>query len=408
MRAKEGMPSTVTVALAYPNTEAVGVADPGFEALSTRLAALPNLTFERFFLQEGRSPDRRLLAFDVVVLFLSHEGDCLNALRFLRQAGLPLLASERQEGWPLVALEGPCARRNPEPLAPFVDLVFLDDQAWDPLGRGFLERAFGGPGVYIPRLYKVFYKEDGTVAEVTAEGGAPLPVHPSPFPLPPEGINSALPEAERRPALLEVGAGTERLRHLIGIPMDDRELFDAVDRAVSSGARHLRLSFWIGLPTEREEDTSAIPRLVKQVKHHLLKHRQGSQGMGEIVVSLQTFVPRAWTVFQWVPMAEVGILEERIRKIARALRSQGIRVTHDVPKWAYLQGLLARADRRASVLLRLALAKQGDWRRAFREWFLNPEFFALRPRPLEEVFPWDHLFWGKDRLVEAYRRRLET
>ncbi len=399
------MSSTVTVALAYPNTEAVGMADQGFEAFSARLAALPNLTFERFFLEEERPPDRRLLAFDVMAFFLSREGDCLNVLRFLQQAGFPLLASERQEGWPLVALEGPCARRNPEPLAPFVDLVFLDDRAWDALKNG---RTLEGPGVYIPRLYKVFYREDGTVAEVTVEGGAPLPVNPSPFPLPPEGLNFALPEAERRPDLLEVGAGTERLRRLIGIPMGDQELFDAADRVLSSGTRHLRLSFWIGLPAEREEDISAIPRLVKQVRHHLLKHRQGSLGLGEIVVSLQTFVPRAWTVFQWVPMAEGGLLEERIKKIARALRSQGIRVTHDIPKWAYLQGVLARADRRASVLLRLALAEQGDWKRAFRKWFLNPEFFALRPRPLEEVFPWDHLFSGKDRLVEAYRRRLET
>lgn len=399
--------SSVTVALAYPNTEAVGMADPGFEALSARLAALPDLTFERFFLKE-RPPDRRLLAFDLVAFFLAREGDCLNILRFLQQAGLPLLASERQKGWPLVAVGGPCARRNPEPLAPFVDLVFLNDQAWDTLKKGFLARDLKGLGVYIPRLYKVLYKEDGTIAEVTAEGGASLPVNPLPFPSYPEDFPLAPSNAARQPEVIEVGAGTERLRRLIGISMDDRELFETVDCVLSSEARHLRLSFWIGLPTEQEEDISAIPRLVKQVKHHLLKHRQGLRGLGEIVVSLQTFIPRAWTVFQWAPMAEVGVLEERIKKIARLLRSQGIRVTHDVPKWAYLQGVLARADRRASALLQVTLAKQGDWKGAFREWFLNPDFFALRKRPLEEVFPWDHLFSGKDRLVEAYRQRLET
>ncbi|MBI3990462.1 MAG: hypothetical protein HY347_12705 [candidate division NC10 bacterium] len=407
---------TTTVALAYPNPALVGMADPGFEALIARVAALPDLICERFFLRDERPPDRRLFEFDILAFFLSSEGDFLNVLQFLQKDDLPLLAHERQEDWPLVALAGPCAIRNPEPLAAFVDLVFLDDESWNTLRlfrpprrkEGFLERALESPGIYIPRLYKVTYQEDGTIALVVGEGGAPLPVNRSTVPrstptLQSEEVERVSSNVKRRTVAVEVGAGTERLRRMIGVHLDEQGLFDTVDQSVSSEATHLRLSFWIGLPTETDDDVQAIPELTKRIKHRILQSRRDERRLGEIVVSLRTFIPRAWTVFQWIPMAEVAVLEERVKGIERALRFQGIRVGHDVLKWAYLQAVLARADRRASVLLCSALAGSGDWKRAFREWFLNPDFFALRKRPLNEVFPWDHLWTGKDHLVERYR-----
>ena len=58
-------------------------------------------------------------------------------------------------------------------------------------------------------------------------------------------------------------------------------------------------------------------------------------------------------------MAEVKALDEKIRTLTRELRQVGIHVTHDVPKWAYLQGVLARGDRQVGDLLLLALASQG-------------------------------------------------
>jgi hypothetical protein len=70
------------------------------------------------------------------------------------------------------------------------------------------------------------------------------------------------------------------------------------------------------------------------------------------------------------------------------------------PKWAYLQGVLARGDRRVGELLLLALKHRGDWRRAFREWPGNGDYYACRERALDERFPWDHFEVGtkRDRL----------
>ena len=70
---------------------------------------------------------------------------------------------------------------------------------------------------------------------------------------------------------------------------------------------------------------------------------------------------------------------------------------HDVPKWAYLQALLARDDRRMAGLFRLGLETNGDWREACRRWHLKADFFVYRPRRADEVFPWDHLDVGVEK-----------
>jgi len=59
-------------------------------------------------------------------------------------------------------------------------------------------------------------------------------------------------------------------------------------------------------------------------------------------------------------------------------------------------------------LLFLALAHKGDWRRAFREWPRNPDFYACRERPLSERFPWDHFDVGtkRERLETEYQRAM--
>ncbi|HWT77324.1 MAG TPA: hypothetical protein VN648_00755, partial [Candidatus Methylomirabilis sp.] len=128
----------------------------------------------------------------------------------------------------------------------------------------------------------------------------------------------------------------------------------------------------------------------------------------ELTVGVSSFVPKPWTAFQWCAMAEVRALNEKVDHLRRELRRVGIRFTHDVPKWAYLQAVLSRGDRHVSDLLQLALRHQGEWKRAFKEWPRNPDFYACRERPLSERFPWDHLEVGtkRERLETEYRRAM--
>ena len=425
----------VAVVLAYPNTEKIAMVDPHFQALYSRLSGRQDLACERAFLPEEDRPQvlihseskQPLLAFDFIALFLSDEHDALGVLKLLKMGGLPLFAKEREEDLPLVFLGGPCASTNPEPLADFMDAVFLEEEAWEevpqlfrsiregtfPPGeqrdlflRGLLQVA----GVYVPRFYEVSYSDNGTVQAVIPREGAPLPVKQfrvpsSTFQNEQGGLQPGTWNGKRgTPFTIFVGAATERLRRLLGGPLRDEAFFEIMDRFAGTEAPHLRLTFLIGLPTEADEDVLAIPELVKRFKHRILEKRGDKRRLEEVVLHIRTFFPKPWTIFQWSTMEEVGILEARLKALERRLKpSKGIRLVHDLPKWAYLRAVLARGDRRATRLLLLALRYGGDWKRAFLEWHLNPDFFARRQRPLDETFPWDHLGTGKEALIERCR-----
>jgi len=222
------------------------------------------------------------------------------------------------------------------------------------------------------------------------------------------GLVQGLLESGTRTLTIAPEAGTERLRTVIHKSLSDQRLLEAIDLIAASGVPRVKLYFMIGQPTETVEDVAGIIDLAKTARHRILKARRDAASLAELTVGVSSFVPKPWTAFQWCAMAEVKMLDEKIRSLTRELRRVGIHVTHDVPKWAYLQGVLARGDRQVGHLLLLALAHKGDWRRAFREWPRNPDFYACRERPLAERFPWDHFDVGtkRDRLETEYQRAM--
>jgi hypothetical protein len=109
-------------------------------------------------------------------------------------------------------------------------------------------------------------------------------------------------------------------------------------------------------------------------------------------------------------MEDVSILKEKQGRVKKALsREGGVKVSFDVPKWAYLQTLLSMGDRRVSALLLASHRYGGDWRKAFRNSDLNPDYFVYRAKGLKEVLPWDFIDHGlrKEHLVKEYRLALK-
>jgi radical SAM superfamily enzyme YgiQ (UPF0313 family) len=222
------------------------------------------------------------------------------------------------------------------------------------------------------------------------------------------GLVKGLLESGTRTLTIAPEAGTERLRIVIHKSLGDQRLFEAVDLIAESGVPSVKMYFMIGQPTETPEDIDGIIRLAKTARHRILQRRRDPKSLAELTVGVSSFVPKPWTAFQWCAMAEVRALDEKIEHLRRELRRVGIRFTHDVPKWAYLQAVLARGDRQVADLLQLAVKHRGDWKRAFREWPRNPDFYACRERPLSERFPWDHFEVGtkRERLETEYRRAM--
>jgi radical SAM superfamily enzyme YgiQ (UPF0313 family) len=130
----------------------------------------------------------------------------------------------------------------------------------------------------------------------------------------------------------------------------------------------------------------------------------------EVVLSVNPFIPKPATPFQWAPLEKVEDLKRKLKMIQRELKGEKqMDMIHDLPKWAYVQALLSRGDRRVGKMLLGAHRSEGDWPRAFRESSLNPDFFVHRTRDLDEVFPWDFIDHGipKEKLKEEYLKAMK-
>ncbi len=211
-----------------------------------------------------------------------------------------------------------------------------------------------------------------------------------------------------RSVALAPEAGSDRLRRVLNKGLSQEDLARAALDLAAAGIPQLRLYFMVGLPTETREDVADIPRLVRYLQHRVVKDSRGKKHLGLTTLSLSSFVPKPFTPFQWVPLMEVSELKARLKLVAREFHGvKEVRVHTDLPKWAYVQALLARGDRRVGDIL-LAAQEKG-WSRAFRESPVNPDFFTLRARRADELFPWDFIDHGlkKEYLREEYQRALE-
>ena len=221
----------------------------------------------------------------------------------------------------------------------------------------------------------------------------------------------ALKKSHVKTATIAPDAGSERLRRVVNKGITEDHVLTAAETLVAAGIPNLKVYFMLGLPTETGEDVAAIVELVKRIKHVFLKTSRGKGRIGDITVSLSSFVPKPFTPFQWAAMDEVKTLKQKIKTVKTGLaKTANVRVHADVPRWAYLQGLIARGDRRVADVLIKGHENQGNWPRTYKESPINPHFYVHREREPGECFPWDFIDHGIDKsyLYKEYRRALEA
>ena len=204
-------------------------------------------------------------------------------------------------------------------------------------------------------------------------------------------------------------AGSQRLRNVIRKGITEREIFSAVDNLLEYDMVRLRLYFMVGLPTETDEDVDAIVRLVKAMEHRARHTSAGKKGFRSLTLSINQFIPKPATPFQWCPLEDTAVVKKRIRRIKEGLRGEKtVSVTHDIPKWNYIQSLLTLGDRRVGKLLLAVHRLDGNWAQAFREVNVNPDFYVYRRKETTEILPWDFIDHGVEKalLVSEYRKSL--
>jgi radical SAM family uncharacterized protein len=225
-----------------------------------------------------------------------------------------------------------------------------------------------------------------------------------------DSLVQCLKEGKVQTVAVAPEAGSERLRKLLRKGYKEEEILKAIDILVENGISQVKCYFLIGLPSETDEDVKAILDLAKQIRHRILSHRKGQKGQWKVVLSVNPFVPKPATPFQWVPLEEVSELKRKLKIIQRGIKGEkGMEMIHDLPKWAYVQALLSKGDRHVGKILMAAHQYEGDWGKALRETSINPDFYVYRKRDLDEIFPWDFIDHGvpKERLKEEYLKAME-
>jgi len=204
-------------------------------------------------------------------------------------------------------------------------------------------------------------------------------------------------------------AGSERMRQVINKGITEKDVVQAADFLVEAGIPNLKLYFMVGLPAETPSDVEAIVSLCKRVQHRFVRASRSKKKIGRIVVSLNSFIPKPFTPFQWAPLEDVKSLKARIKQVKAGLKAvANIRVHADIPRWAYIQALLSRGDRRTAQLLVAAQENQGNWVKTLKASIINPDFYVYRERSFDEILPWDFIDHGIDKsfLIEEYQRAL--
>ena len=204
-------------------------------------------------------------------------------------------------------------------------------------------------------------------------------------------------------------AGSERLRKVINKGMTEEDILRGADLVFGAGIPNLKLYFIIGLPTETQEDIEEIIGLAEKIREVQLRHARPAGRIGRVTLSVNSFVPKPFTPFQWEPMEDVQSLNRKQRFLEKAVKKIGnMNMIHDLPKWEFIQALLSRGDRRVGRLLKAAHERGGDWKVVARELGIDMDLFVTRRRGFEEVLPWDFVDIGvrKEYLKNEYGRAL--
>jgi len=190
----------VTVALIYPNTYFVGMSNLGYQQVYHLLNHREDTICERVFLPDRDDMDeyqrtgtqifslesqRLLRDFDIIAFSIPFENDYLHALKILEMGNIPLMAAERSEEHPLVVAGGVTTFLNPEPMADFIDLFLIGEgeELVNEFVDGYLKNNDAEKvellskltkieGIYVPSLYSVSYKPDGTIESFVQKGKA--------------------------------------------------------------------------------------------------------------------------------------------------------------------------------------------------------------------------------------------
>lgn len=196
------------------------------------------------------------------------------------------------------------------------------------------------------------YREIGRLCSYIVEHGGKVSVSSLRMDRLDQEMLDALTASGHKTISLAPEGGSQRLRDMIKKNLTEEQILSACEMLISRDILNLKLYFIIGLPTETDQDLQELIRLVAAIRERVLEKAKINRRIGEIILSVNPFIPKPFTPFQWCGMESLQSLERKMKLLEKGVRGiANVQLKVESPKGCYFQALLSRGGRELSGLL---------------------------------------------------------
>jgi radical SAM superfamily enzyme YgiQ (UPF0313 family) len=193
--------------------------------------------------------------------------------------------------------------------------------------------------------------------------------------------------------------GTERMWRVIKKKINEEAVLKSAEMAKDASIQTLKLYFIIGLPFEEDKDIDGIVDLIRQVHKIYIKNHQSrddkTDGRRKIRLSINPFVPKPHTPFQWCAMNKEKELKKKLNRIAFEVKDlKGIHLEKKSIREAILQGIFSLGNRKVAEGLFYKVGENLNFSQAWKKAGVNPNSIVFEPKSLDCLFPWDMIDSG--------------
>ncbi|HIJ86542.1 MAG TPA: radical SAM protein [Desulfuromonadales bacterium] len=201
--------------------------------------------------------------------------------------------------------------------------------------------------------------------------------------------------------------GSQRMRDVIRKNLTEAQILAACAMLIDHDILNLKLYFIIGLPGETDGDLDEMISLIETIRAQVIERSRANKRLGEITVSVNPFIPKPFTPFQWCGMEPLPSLEHKVKLLeSRLKRLSNVKLKVESLRESYLQALLSRGDRRLSPLL-VEMAEGATLKKAAKACGINTESYVQRTIAADELLPWSIIGTADQNMLRCeYERAL--